>query len=250
MTTVKYETDGPIARITLNRPEALNAFNAAMFVDLDDAVERFRLDDSLRVAIVSGEGRRAFSAGIDLKEVTKKLNPDGPPLPPQLIRIATPGYLDKPVVAAIRGFCVGEGLHLALSCDFRVCASDAVFAAPEVAYGIPMIRMSTQAVHTIGLPAALELCFLGQKRDAAWALRCQLVHEVTLPGEELAAAERIARRLCEVSFPALRLTKRMAWRALAASYEEVYAEGLALRDQVLATGEARARTQGFSERSR
>lgn len=246
MSTVQFETRGPVAYIRLDRPE-MNPFNAQMFVDLNAAVDRFQADDTLRVAIVGGTGKRAFSAGIDLKDLGHSLSGDELPKTPKLIHMAQPGYLDKPVIAAIRGYCVGEGLHLALACDFRVCASDAIFAAPEVAVGIPLIRLASQAVQTIGLPAAIELCYLGEKKDAAWALAHQLVHRVVLPGEEIAEAEKIAKRLCEVSFPALRATKRTVWKSLEMSYDEVFAFGLPLREQVMASGDAKRASSAFVE---
>jgi enoyl-CoA hydratase/carnithine racemase len=246
--TVQFEVRGAVAHLRLDRPEALNAFNGAMFDDFNAAIDRFRDDPALRVAIISGTGTRAFSAGVDLKYVNRNLE-SGTAKTPRVIEMASPDYLDKPVIAAIRGYCVGEGVHVALACDFRVCASDAVFLVPEVAVGIPLIRLTSQAVQTIGLPAAIELCYLAEKKDAAWALQHQLVHRVAPPGEEMAAAEAIARRLCEVSFPALRATKRTAWKSLDLSYDEVFRFGLQLREAVLASGDAKAATDAFIARS-
>jgi enoyl-CoA hydratase/carnithine racemase len=245
MTTVIYEVRGQIVHIRLDRPKALNAFDTAMFADYNAAIERFRDDDGVRVAIVSGNGSRAFSAGVDLKDIGRSLGEDGPRAP-KMIDMASPGYLDKPIIAAIRGYCIGEGLHVALACDFRVCSSDSIFWVPEVAVGMPLIRLTSQAVNTIGLPAALELCCLAEKKDAAWALHQRLVHRVVLPGEELAEAERIAARLCQVSFAALRVTKQTAWKALEASYEDVFRFGMTLREAALATGDAKAAATSFT----
>ena len=245
--TVKFESRDSIAYITLNRPDSLNAFDPAMFEDFNNAIDHFRDDDELKVAIVRGAGKRAFSAGVDLKHLATSLKQDAAKRAgPLVIRMAEPGYLDKPVIAAIRGYCVGEGIHVALACDFRVCASDAIFSVPEVAVGMPLIRLSSQCVRSIGTPAAVELCFLGEKKDANWALSRQLVHKVALPGEELALAEQIARRLCSVSLPALRVTKQTMARAHDMTYVDLFAYGMPLREQVFASGDAREATQAFA----
>lgn len=246
MTAVIFEAQGPIAHIRLNRPEALNAFNRAMFQELNAAVDRFRDDASLKVAVISGEGKRAFSAGVDLKAMKDSLGGHFKDSDYE-IPFAEPGYLDKPVVAAIRGWCVGEGMHLALACDFRVCASDAIFSVPEVAVGMPLIRLSSQCVRALGLPAAVELCFLGEKKDAGWALTHQLVHRVSLPGDELSEALRIARRLCDMSAPALQLTKKTLYKSLDLSYGEVYKFGIPLRQEVFRTGDAGRAVGAFVE---
>ena len=238
MKTVIYERQGAIALIRLNRPEALNAFNKPMFDELNEAIERYRNDDAALVAVISGEGKRAFSAGVDLKTLKTSLGNASFTDSEYEIPFAEPGYLDKPVVAAIRGWCVGEGMHLALACDIRVCASDAVFSVPEVAVGMPLIRLSSQCIRTVGLPAAIELCFLAEKKDATWALAHQLVHRVTLPGEEMAEALRIAQRMAGMSAAALRVTKQTMYKALDFSYSEVYKFGIPLRHEVFRAGDA------------
>lgn len=250
MQAVLFDTDAGIARITLNRPEALNAFDPAMFDELNAAIDRFRGDPALKVAVVSGAGKRAFSAGVDLKNLSGALGEGALRDSEYEIRFAEPGYLDKPIIAAIRGWCVGEGVHVALACDMRVCASDAVFSVPEVAVGMPLIRLSSQCVRAIGLPAAIDLCFLGEKKDAAWALKHQLVHRVVLPGEELEAALQIAASLCRMSMPALRLTKQTMYKALDLAYREVYEFGLPLRKEIFSSGEVRRAIGSFVSRSR
>lgn len=244
MSAVTFETRGAVAYIRLSRPDALNAFNQEMFDELAAARDRFRDDPDLKVAIITGEGKRAFSAGVDLKSYSGGFGPEGSrnaPHPFQVEMAAGTDFSEKPLIAAIRGYCLGEGMHLALACDFRVCASDAIFALPEVALGMPQTWLSWQSVRTMGLPAALDFVLLAEKKDAAWALAHQLVHQVTLPGEELAAAEKIAERLCSMSFPALVLARRTLYRAFDQSYREMLDYALPLRAQVLATGESRTR---------
>lgn len=245
MSTVTFEARGEIARITLNRPDRLNTFNGAMFSELNAAIDRFRDDDTLKVAILAGAGERAFSAGVDLKAMQADLAEGRTNKVPHMIHFVDQGYCNKPVIAAIRGYCVGEGVHAVLACDFRVCSSDAIFYVPEVAVGMALARLSWQCVRTIGLPAATELCLLCEKKDAEWALKHQLVHKVTEPGGEMAAAEKIAERLCTMSMPALQATKQTLNRAYEKTYQEMLEFGLPLRAQVLAAGDATARSQAF-----
>lgn len=250
MCIVKYEARGEVAYITLNRPEVLNAFLKETFDELLAAKERFRNDPTLKVAILNGEGTRAFSAGIDLKSYSADLEAGGSrktPHPCQLDMAAGPEFCEKPLIAAIRGYCFGEGLHLALACDFRVCASDAVFALPEVALGMAHTWLSWQTVRTIGMPAAMVLCLLAEKQDAAWALAHQLVHEVTLPGQEMAAAERIAHRLCAMSQRGVVATKKTLYRSLECNYRQLMEYGLPLRAEVLDAGEDRERSRDFAQ---
>src|SRR5262249_30261325 len=143
---VQYEPRGKIAHITLDRPEALNTFDRAMHSELQDAWLAFRDDPVLWVAIVTGAGDRAFSAGADARGC-------GQPPAPGEQRPAGPsrhlwetrydwdlqGGLEvwKPTICAINGYCIGEGLTLALACDIRIASERATFAYPEVQIGVP-----------------------------------------------------------------------------------------------------------------
>lgn len=249
MNEVKYDTCGAVAHIKLNRPDALNAFTRRMFDEVTAARDRFVQDPDLKVAIISGEGRRAFSAGIDLKAYSADLEGGGSrriPHPIQVDMAKGPEFCEKPLIAAIRGYCFGEGMHLALACDFRVCASDSVFALPEVAFGMAQTWLSWQCVRTMGMPAAAELCLLAERKDAAWALAHHLVHQVTLPGEEMTAAERIAERLCNLSYPAVLATKRTLYRAFDLDYGQMLEYSMPLRARVLDMGDDRTLTRAFA----
>jgi enoyl-CoA hydratase/carnithine racemase len=249
--TLVYEARDGIAWIRLNRPEALNAINPEMLDALNEAIDRYRDDPGLKAAVISGEGGRAFSAGVDLKAYSARLAAgQSSQQTMNIIRFADPGYCSKPVVAAIRGWCVGMGLHLALACDFRVCADDAVFLLPETSLGISLTRLSWQCVRTMGLPAALELGLLAEKKNADWALARQLVHRVAPAGQELAEAERIARRLCEVSLPAVQATRTTMYQAFDLTYPENYEFSMGLRNAVLDQGQDRESADAFAARPR
>ncbi len=248
MEVVTFEKQGSVALIRLNRPDSLNAFTRDVFDQLALARDRLAQDDELKVGILAGAGTRAFSAGIDLKSYSADLEAGGSrkiPHPLQVEMARGPRFSPKPLIAAIRGYCIGEGMHLALACDFRVCASDAVFALPEVALGMAQTWLSWQCVRVMGLPAATELCLLAEKKDATWARENRLVTQVTLPGEELAAARRIADRLCAMSWPAVMASRETLYRAWDMEYDPFWEYAKPLRDGVLDSGDDRRRSKDF-----
>ncbi len=249
MTAVVFEKQGAIAHIRLNRPDAMNAFTKDMFDELAAARDRLCQDPELKVGIICGTGPRAFSAGIDLKSYSADLEAGGTrkiPHPLQVDMARGPEFCAKPLIAAVRGYCIGEGMHLALACDFRVCASDAVFSLPEVALGMGQTWLSWQCLRVMGLTAATELCLLAEKKDAAWALSRQLVSEVALPGQEMAAATRIAERLCAMSWPAVLVTRQTLYRAWDMDYAQMWEYAKPLREAVLDSGDDRARAREFA----
>ncbi len=234
---VRYETEGPVAIITLDRPQVLNAFNAAMFRDLDEALTRFQAAPEIRAAVITGAGGRAFSAGFDRKELADfdALLKSQPGLWHGGLSPAPTLY--KPMIAAIEGHCVGEGLCLALNCDLRICSDDATFVMPEVALGIPVVDTSVAATRVLGLGAALELLLLAEPRDAAWALRVGLVNSVAPAGEVLPAALRWAKRLATMGPGALAATRETVLRAYDVDAATAARLGHALRRVVIDSGE-------------
>ena len=249
MSEIEFETRGAVAWIKLNRPEVINAFNAELLNGLNAAIDRYRDDDTLKVAVIHGAGERGFSAGVDLKAYAASLS-EGRTSQEQMniIRFADPEYCGKPVVAAIHGWCVGMGLHLALACDIRVCASDARFALPEVSIGISVTRLSWQCVHVMGLPAALELGLLAEKKDAQWALSNRLVHRVVPVGEELAEAGRLAQRLSQMDAQAVRVSRQTMYKSLEMNYAQMLKYSLPLRNAVLEGGQDREAVEAFAHR--
>ncbi|MPZ22718.1 MAG: hypothetical protein GEU28_04065, partial [Dehalococcoidia bacterium] len=135
--TVRYERDGRVATITIDRPDALNAVNPEVWAGLSDAGSRLEEDDEAWVGIITGSGERAFSAGADVRETLPRLleDPDNKPFaePPTIWRGQT---VTKPLIAAINGFALGGGLEIALACDIRIAAEHARFGSPEVNLGI------------------------------------------------------------------------------------------------------------------
>jgi enoyl-CoA hydratase/carnithine racemase len=230
---VDYERAGHIVTITLNRPRVLNAFNREMHRELNESFRRFREDEDARVAIVTGAGERAFSSGQDLKELDTMLA-DSEPVP----NLWTAYFGDdlqsgldvwKPVIAAIRGYCIGEGLCLALACDVRVAGEGATFSFPEVELGLPTITGAIRAAELLGLGHALELLLLGEKHGAGWAYRTGLVNVVESDDDVLAKARTWAERLAGLDPAAVRATKEMARRSRGMSLPDAVRMGEAMR---------------------
>jgi E-phenylitaconyl-CoA hydratase len=165
---------GRVALITLDRPEALNTFDRAMHVELHDAWMAFRDDPGLSVAIVTGAGERAFSAGADVRtwgqaQESERAHPQGPGRHLWETRFDwdLQGGLEvwKPTIAAVNGYCIGEGLTLALACDMRIASERATFQYPEVRSACRRSR-AIRAPRVVGLGAALELLLMGDRVDA------------------------------------------------------------------------------------
>ncbi len=194
---VLYEKLGAVARLTLNRPAALNAVNLAMRDELWVLLEAVRDDPDVRAVIIRGAGERAFCAGADVKEFGTA---------PSVIAARRArrerdlwglmASLPKPLVAAIHGWALGAGCEMSLYCDLRIAAEDARFGLPEVNLGYIPSAGGTQTLPRMIPPGiAMQMILSGDAVDAATALRTGLVHRV-VPRKALdAESERAAARL-------------------------------------------------------
>ncbi|NIH81490.1 crotonase/enoyl-CoA hydratase family protein [Amycolatopsis viridis] len=188
---VRVERDGPVHTVILSRPHARNAVDGPAAQALLAAFEEFDADDSAAVAVLWGEGG-TFCAGADLKAIGtdrgNRLGEDGPgPMGPTRLR------LGKPVIAAIAGHAVAGGLELALWCDLRVAADDAVFGVFCRRWGVPLIDGGTVRLpRLIGASQAMDLVLTGRPVPADEALRMGLANRVVPRGTERAAAEDLA----------------------------------------------------------
>jgi enoyl-CoA hydratase/carnithine racemase len=194
---VIYEKLGPVARLTLNRPSALNAVNLAMRDELWVLLQAVRDDPDVRAVILRGAGERAFCAGADVKEFGTA---------PSVVEARRArrerdlwglmAALPKPLVAAIHGWALGAGCEMSLMCDLRVAAEDARFGLPEVTLGYIPSAGGTQTLPRVIAPGvALQMVLCGEPVDAATALRLGLVHHVVPRAALDAEAERLAARL-------------------------------------------------------
>lgn len=190
MSKVLFDTHGAIAHVTINRPERMNACDFDTYEQLAQCWERFRDDASLRVAILTGTGERAFCVGSDIKanygEGRAEREPDNRLFP-------TLATMNKPIIAAINGHCNGGGLEQALACDIRVAADHAQLGLGEVLIGLLPGGGGTQRLpRLIPLGRALELLYTGSRIDAAEALSLGLVDHVVPAAALLDKCEAIA----------------------------------------------------------
>ena len=223
--TIIYEKTDSVARLTLNRPDVLNALNLEMRDELWDALTAFRDDPDARVLILRGEGK-AFSAGADISDFGTA---------PSLVEARRARrerdvwnlllHLRKPTIAAVHGYALGAGCEMALLCDLRIAADDASFGLPEVGLGyIPSAGGTQTLPRTIPPGVAMQMILSGDPISAAEAYRLRLVHRV-VPRDELdAAADAWARALAERDPRALAFAKEAVVRGLDLSL----ADGLAL----------------------
>ena len=207
--TIKYEKQGNIALITINRPEALNALNSKVISELEQAVAAVEADTSLGAMILTGEGR-SFVAGADIAEqcpmdpaAGRKWGQRGSAL---MRRIE---LLPIPTIAAVNGFALGGGCELAMSCDIRLASETAVFGQPEVGLGItPGFGGTQRMARLIGPGKAKELIYSARNIKAPEALSIGLVQAV-YPAEELMpAAEKLAGRIAGNAPIAVRACKK------------------------------------------
>jgi enoyl-CoA hydratase len=198
-TTLLFELNNGIARVTVNRPDKLNALNATVIAELGDAVTRIETDAAVRGVILTGSGQKAFVAGADIAELTAQTPMEGQAraiLGQQVFRRLE--RCGKPVVAAINGFALGGGCELAMACHIRIAAEHAKFGQPEVKLGIgPGYGATARLPRLVGKGRALELLLTGGMIDAAEAYRIGLVNRVVSADKLLAEAEALLRTILE-----------------------------------------------------
>jgi 2-(1,2-epoxy-1,2-dihydrophenyl)acetyl-CoA isomerase len=216
--TVRFETRGAVALVTLNRPQSLNSFTRQMHRELWDALDRAEADKSIRALVLTGAGR-GFCAGLDLSELDLKPGPN-------LVERANPGpvleeafnptvrrlqALRVPTVAAVNGVAAGAGASLALTCDLAIAASGASFVQAFSKIGlIPDAGGSWFLVKRLGLARALGCAMLGDKLSARDAKEQGLIWDVAADGEDcVEAAMKVAQRLAVLPTKALVATRQL-----------------------------------------
>jgi enoyl-CoA hydratase len=221
MEPVTYERRGPVAIVTIDRPERRNAIDGPTAKLLAAAYDRFESEDDARVLVLTGAGGVAFSAGADLKAIeTFATRLDDPRGPLGMSRVVP----SKPSIAAISGWCLAGGLELALWCDLRVVAEDSRLGFPERRWGVPLIDGGTQRLpRIVGLGRALDLILTGRIVDAEEALRLGLVTEIVPAGEHLERAVEIGEGLAGFPQDTMLADRRAALEGLSLSLEEGFA---------------------------
>jgi enoyl-CoA hydratase/carnithine racemase len=242
---VLFEKKGPLAFVTINRPERLNACDGETYRRLTEVWGEFRDDPELRVGILTGAGDRAFCVGTDVKAADfHRLAEEPHNLPFSLL-----STLAKPLIAAINGHANGSGLEQALCCDLRVAAEHAQFGLGDARLGwLPAAGGTQRLPRLIPVGRALELLYTGNRIDAREALRLGLVEHVVPLGHLLSKCEEIAMEICKSAPLAVQSIKPAVLRGL----ELPLAEGLKLEQELYqrlqGTADAREGAQAFAEK--
>jgi enoyl-CoA hydratase/carnithine racemase len=248
---VLYDGTPPVARITINRPEAMNAFDLATAKELAARLQEFDGDDALRVAILTGAGDKAFCAGADLKKMHGGSHAGGIAElwdDERQLRLGQKLQVSKPVIAAINGYCLAGGLELALGCDIRICSTTAEFGCPEVRWSILHGFGAMRLPRTVPMSVAMEMLLTGERIGARRAWEVGLVSRVVEPGELLATATRLAERISANGPLAVKITKELAWRGLHQHPEEALRYYAAVTALIHETEDAREGPRAFSEK--
>ncbi|HEX3095256.1 MAG TPA: crotonase/enoyl-CoA hydratase family protein [Candidatus Angelobacter sp.] len=237
--------DARVLSVTINRPEVRNAVDSATAAALASAFKEFEANDALCAAVLTGAGE-TFCAGADLREVAEgrraTVEENGPgPMGPTWLR------LSKPVIAAVEGHAVAGGLELALWCDLRVAARDAVFGVFNRRFGVPLIDLGTVRLpRIIGHGRALDLVLSGRAVSGEEALQMGLVNRLVERGEALAVALELAHTLAGFPQHGLRADRLSVYEQWSLPWDEARRNELKHGLQVVASGESREGAQRFA----
>lgn len=245
--TVHYETDGPVAIVTLDRPDRRNAVDAATADELAVAFRRFDDDSELCAAVLTG-ANGIFCAGGDLKAMASgegqnvvSVNGDGPMGVSRML-------LSKPVIAAIEGHAVAGGLELAVWADLRVAATDSVFGVFCRRWGVPLTDGGTiRLPRLIGHSHALDMILTGRPVEGPEAQQMGLVNRLVEPGETLATAIELGKQLAEFPQRCLRSDRRSSYDQWGMGLGDALAHETLMGRDVIMSGETRSGATRFSD---
>ncbi|GGM70991.1 enoyl-CoA-hydratase DpgD [Dactylosporangium sucinum] len=256
---IRYEKDGPVARVTIDRPQVLNALDRAAHTALGEVWDDFERDDALLVAVLTGAGDRAFSVGQDLKELAARnasgANAGTPPATfgscgqPGWPRLTERFTLSKPVVARVAGYALGGGLELALACDIVIAADTAEFGLPEPRIGLiagagGVFRLARQAP----LRAALGYLLTGRRFGARRAYELGLVNEV-VPADGLdACVDGWVADVLACAPLSVRAVKEAAYRSADLPLEQAFATRYVWEERRMRSADAVEGPRAFAEK--
>ncbi len=215
---ILYERKGPIAYITLNRPEKLNALNADLMTEFQEAVGAVDADTEIRALIITGAGR-AFSSGFDIEKSNHSIDPSSGT--PDAWRTRLQGLVEtfmtvwnctKPVIAAVNGYALGGACELVQVCDVKIASDRAIMGEPEIRAGFGPPLLITP--YSVNLANAKELLLTGDTVDADEAARIGLVNRVVPHEKLMAECEKVAKKICLLPQLGVKLTKEAVNRAM------------------------------------
>lgn len=251
---VTIERDGPVAVVTMNRPEAMNALSSALREELAQAMVEVNADDSVRAVVLTGAGTRAFTAGLDLKELgTQGLgaaNAETPAANP----VKAIEQCRKPVIGAINGVAITGGFEVALACDILIASENARFADTHARVGImPGWGLSQKLSRLIGISRAKELSLSGNFLDAQTACAWGLVNRVVAADELLPAAKQLAADIATADPAMVQAYKALIDDGFALPFGEAMAlehRTSSARNARVSGGEVEERRRAVMERGR
>ncbi len=214
--TLIYEKEDALALVTLNRPQALNAYNIQMRDDLFEILNAIRDDDEVRVVLFKGAGEKAFCAGADLSEFLTA----PPPIGARQIRFDRDVWglflsIPQPLIAVVHGYVLGSGIEMALCCDLRIASDDARFGLPEVELGILPAAGGTQTLpRATGRGRALEMLLTGRWIDAREARQIKLVNRVVPADRLMPTARGLAEKIAACDPDAVKGIKQAVVRGM------------------------------------
>lgn len=226
--TILLDKNDAIGVVTLNRPEALNAFNNQLMDEVTCALKNLEADDDINVIVITGSSK-AFAAGADIKEIADKSYMDA-----YTEDLITANWEEttrcrKPVIAAVAGYALGGGCELAMMCDFIIAGENAKFGQPEVNIGtIPGAGGSQRLTRFIGKSKAMDMILTGRMMDAEEAERCGLVSRIFPTDDLMEEVMKIARTIARLSRPSIMVAKEAVNRA----YETTMSEGILFERRV------------------
>ncbi|EGO61827.1 short-chain-enoyl-CoA hydratase [Acetonema longum] len=245
-----YEKDGGIGFVTLNRPKALNALNAALMKEISHLMDQIAADPTVQVVIITGSGEKSFVAGADITEMQPMSAVEGRNW--GKFGQATFDKIEKlpqPVIAAVNGFALGGGCELAMACDIRIASEKAKFGQPEVSLGITPGFGGTQRLsRLVGKGRAKELLFTGDLIDAQEAYRIGLVNKVTAPEELLNAAKALAQKIMSRAPVAVQVCKAAVNEGLDVDLDSGVAYEAEVFGLCFATGDQKEGMAAFVEK--
>lgn len=243
---VTYELLESVALITLDRPTALNAIDAALSRELRESWERFNADDEALVAVLTGNGR-AFCAGLDMKEAALAAR-EGRPM--SLGQGLNMREVTKPTIAAVNGACAGGGVSFALGCDIIIAATGAQFVLPFAARGRGGAPVALAVAQRTSVSAALYMALTAGRINAEQALRMGLVQEVLPPDDLLPRAIELAEKIAGNSQRSVQALKRHLWNAMDVGIAEAMKNARDTERELEASGDTREGSLAFDEKRR
>ncbi|SDT04876.1 short chain enoyl-CoA hydratase [Pseudomonas sp. Z003-0.4C(8344-21)] len=217
--TILLETHGRVGVITLNRPQALNALNAQLVSEVNQALDALEADANIGCIVLTGS-KKAFAAGADIKEMAELTYPQiyMDDLFSDSDRVAN---RRKPIIAAVNGFALGGGCELALMCDFILAGDNARFGQPEINLGVlPGMGGTQRLTRAVGKAKAMEMCLSGRMIDAVEAERCGIVARIVPSDELLDEALKVAAVIADKSLPIAMMIKESVNRAFEVNLSE------------------------------